>query len=264
MHSCSHATDCPCERNDEGHYVCGITGYCKRMLNFSEKEFVDTVCYTGPAGAVKKRSASGSSVSLNYHNPKRARKSQSYSVNCIPSVHQHRNIHGINIDSSCIAVRNNASNTNGWGSVNKKNRYRSWVHHRIHNNSDGASTAADADCSSTNASSAASVYPKSTFIIHDQPIVMDAQDETENIRALIESYVGDILCSCKWIDSMKMEARRPDRNVYNVHVCPVIFITLKTMSAEMMHVVPAGEENGRKEKDADAEGNEITESFEDG
>lgn len=49
MHTCVEGSleMCPCEKNSEGHDICSITGCCIKMLNFSDREFVDTVNYAG-------------------------------------------------------------------------------------------------------------------------------------------------------------------------------------------------------------------------
>jgi hypothetical protein len=36
---------CKTEENEQGHSICPITGLCVRTLNFSDAEYVDTICH---------------------------------------------------------------------------------------------------------------------------------------------------------------------------------------------------------------------------
>lgn len=114
MHVCSEGGTCPLEKNEEGHDVCSITGCCIKMLNFSDKEFLDTVCYSSfPEG---KRQKSGADRACQQ-----------------PPHHHHHQDPAVKYTAAASRALSNAADHSSQPrcSVNKKNRYRSWVHHRM-------------------------------------------------------------------------------------------------------------------------------------
>ena len=141
MHSCAEGLDkCPCEKNAEGHSICCVTGFCVKMLNFSDCEFVDTVNYVEqdrqtmiqhvpPAGVTHHTSSSA------------ALHSSSSKTSCNPPVdpaikYTHHHAPPMLITTSSPAKgREHTTGSETMNvprcSVNKKNRYRSWVHHRM-------------------------------------------------------------------------------------------------------------------------------------
>lgn len=204
MHVCALEV-CPCEQNDEGQSICTITGCCVRMLRFSDNEFLDTVCYADDNG--KGAPSPLIPVSDPCQQPPTKRARQHSGQQPIPGPPSTA-VTTLPPRSSAVQANSN------WGSVNKKNRYRSWVHHRVQTNNSHITPqptrAAGPECplGSSMEPMHANSPPQH---IHDDPSTTEAvnmQDEIEHVRSLIEAYVWDILCSCKWLDSMKMEASR--------------------------------------------------------
>ena len=90
---------CSVEKNEQGHDICMITGLCVKMLNFSNEEFVDTVCMGGVLSAFGEDDASSLTEEVLDECSKKARLSPKMQSQLATS-----------------AVR---------CSLNKKNRYRS-------------------------------------------------------------------------------------------------------------------------------------------
>lgn len=97
--------------------------------------------------------------------------------------------------------------------VNKKNRYRSWVYHKVmHHHSHHASISVHLN-----------ERKKEAGIVGNAPVVMPSgchaggggwqsrHTGTDNdvIRSLIQGVVSDVLCSSKWRTSMEMEVCQP-------------------------------------------------------
>lgn len=145
------------EKNSEGHDICTVTGMCIKMLSFSNEEFVDTACVplssaSGDRAAAGREggyydlsnqgvvfcddgdrddvfSTSGASFHLSKKNqqPLGPKKNIKKTTRTIAS----------NQFSSPWVKHNNQQqqmNNNNVCSVNKKNRYRSWVYHRVMHN----------------------------------------------------------------------------------------------------------------------------------
>ena len=219
MHVCMEGV-CQCEKNEEGQDICFITGCCIKMLSFSDKEFIDTVCFYMPASssslhrvgkggcATSEDAATLQSVTQstgpgagNGNGKKRRRPSSS----ACSSSSSHLNPAPCSSSSSLFP-----SSPSLRCSVNKKNRYRSWVHSRMQLSSRCHVPAPPGSgCSSSGGGIAASY----SQILQSRQGVggsMGAggcclEDDSENVRSLIEMYVWDILCSRKWAESMKME-----------------------------------------------------------
>ena len=176
---------CSVEKNEQGHDICMITGLCVKMLNFSNEEFVDTVCMGGVS------SAFGEDDSLNEEVLDECSKKARLSPKTQPRL-------------ATSAVR---------CSLNKKNRYRSWVYHRVmqpklllasnHNRQGGrewtllgrsAAMKSDTLLGSTPSNRESGPTLESSVAM-----------KSDRIHSLIQIYVSEVLCSPKWEKSMQME-----------------------------------------------------------
>lgn len=125
MHSCSQGTEqCPTEKNAEGHEICCITGLCIKMLSFSEHEFLDTVNYAWQDQTILITDASAPTINTKRQKNEQKHEQTAASPMLDPAVKYMSSYvpHGKPIAHYEYSSR---------CSVNKKNRYRSWVHHRI-------------------------------------------------------------------------------------------------------------------------------------
>ena len=255
MHICKEGV-CQCEKNEEGQDICCITGCCIKMLNFSDKEFFDSVCFHPLSSSSSQSADLGEENSSDFYSTasfswddgdqsvvhedlaeknsgrrrKRARTAAFFGPPPPPLLAQAPNTPRMVIlqTSSSAEIASSAARC----SVNKKNRYRSWVHHRmqVNNRSNGhvysttTTTASQMVVAvvhsssplqqqlllqnpSPSPSSSSSSLPQqpSSSAPQYNPSFGNVEDETENIRSQIEMYVWDVLCSRKWMESMKME-----------------------------------------------------------
>ena len=264
MHVCKEGV-CPCEKNEEGQDICCITGCCIKMLNFSDKEFIDTACFHHAAedeGAVVFDSAAASTAAaaIDASAASIAGKSSCMSAAAAAapaaasydfnedvdeddasqgeslmlnesSSSWHRRKRARCGSSTCSNSVSSPSSLRC--SVNKKNRYRSWVHHRMqvssgNNARNGKSAihgshhhARNSLCCTLFVSrlpppppslpppigsgNSSSLNNNNNNSSSSNGFSCNVEDETENVRSLIEMYVWDVLCSKKWVESMKME-----------------------------------------------------------
>ena len=86
-------------------------------------------------------------------------------------------------------------------SVNKKNRYRSWVYHRVMNRQQ------QQKLGQPNATTVSSAVGSSSHRGGGGGGGL-AQDAASRTSELIQSYVDDVLCSQKWRKSMEIEAQK--------------------------------------------------------
>jgi hypothetical protein len=156
MHACHTNGSCPTEVNEEGHEICTVTGFCIKMLSFSDKEFHSTIggLYSSSLGVVV----------------------EDFEVHC-DFIDESPSLLGSHRKRKCMDE--NEGDTPRVqavvASAGKKNRYRSWVHQRIQTGSNNTTTSG-------------------SLMVADE------------VGALIESYIRDILCSSKWQDCMRAEA----------------------------------------------------------
>lgn len=229
---------CPVEISREGHSVCMITGMCVKMLSFSSEEFLDTIHvvddFPAPAaaqsgvvsggGGGKKRLREGGDDGVATASSSVALKKSSL-PSSPPPPHSSSHLAFSDPSSSSSVMR---------CSVNKKNRYRSWVYHRVTQPKAGSTTtpgrsaapsshgehaaiaAASSSCSSLAADAASSSSSSSPH--HHQP-------HSDHMHALIHSFVYDVLCSSKWEKSICMErqkasAKKKQQQQHQQHVAP--------------------------------------------
>ena len=167
LHVCMDGR-CMVEKNDQGHEICIITGLCVKMLNFSSEEFVDTACMGStsfcsfPAGcgmdgvedmctqdfADDENEVYGerhldpfSAPGLDHESTqehkegnsrcaKRARTNGNASQAAAPAMSAAKT--ACNKGLHCTSKKERATACGGVrSSVNKKNRYRSWVYQRV-------------------------------------------------------------------------------------------------------------------------------------
>jgi hypothetical protein len=147
MHVCSEG-HCEVEKNEQGHDICIVTGMCVKMLNFSNEEFVETACVSDIAGlddifekqedsaAVHDRD--GHNMSENTSNKKARIAGDFNTVHASSKQQQHlQNKKEPSSNASPAATTCHGGVRMDRCSVNKKNRYRSWVYHRVmHNHMD--------------------------------------------------------------------------------------------------------------------------------
>jgi hypothetical protein len=173
MHICMQGGACPLHKNDEGHEICTITGFCTKMLNFSEKEYMPNMNFS--SSSHEHCMVGGDEDELPMDDmedcPSRASKSRKcYDADKQPSIQT--------------------------TTINKKNRYRSWVHHRIQVN-------------------VSQQQQPQQWRSRQDPItagsscrfLSNQHHDVNKIGSLIDTYVWDILCSSRWVESMQMEAR---------------------------------------------------------
>jgi hypothetical protein len=155
MHVCADGS-CDVEKNDQGHDICIITGLCVKMLNFCSDEFLDTVgadeaggfMGSSPCSALEEdiwgggahnrpgeeEGASSSHAQFACNEPGDACKRQRMDAACCSNHPSHQNSdHGqlMHHKRGCAVHQTTCSAKRGRCSVNKKNRYRSWVYHRV-------------------------------------------------------------------------------------------------------------------------------------
>lgn len=252
MHACREGLvdACPCEKNDEGHDICSITGCCIKMLNFSDREFIDTVSYPS---LDHRKLLPDPDTSSSHHAHKRHKTMPSKEKDAAaaaatatdvlapnpmdPAVKYITHLAG---GSTCILDSPQRkqglplSSSSPRCSVNKKNRYRSWVHQRMQvglvqsfffvcSRSHCPSSSVtqcnrvrmqinNRRCNPSSSSSAPQqpALPPPPLPIHgSSSSSFNTEDQSENIRSLIEMYVWDVLCSKKWSESMLMEVSSP-------------------------------------------------------
>lgn len=193
-------------------------GCCVKMLNFSDKEFVDTISFeldgqssrhAPPCAAARnakkrKYSQQQDNAAASRHNPN-SNHPQDPALKYL--LHAHSTEH-----QKQLLLLHPASHSSATGaasfvmpsSVNKKNRYRSWVHHRMQVNSTSFKLPASA-------SRLLQQHTSDNAASHDMSssssgnVAWNLEDHTENVRSMIEMYVWDMLCSRKWEESMLME-----------------------------------------------------------
>lgn len=168
MHVCcmDSSEGCPAEKNSEGHDICTITGFCIKMLNFSDKEYM---------GEHMSFSTSQDASFCGRQNDDDENPSCDENDKLVPNDHEDCEDDDCGMRGSRKRKLKKAQTeaSQNPAAANKKNRYRSWVHHRIQENAPASST--------------------------------QKQHDTDKIRMLIDSYVWDILCSSRWSQSMEME-----------------------------------------------------------
>lgn len=200
-------------------FTVGISaGCCIKMLNFSDKEFVDTISFELDAHAhpptaarnAKKRKYSEQqglqedNVAAYHHKPNSNHPQDpalKYLLRAHSTEQQQQQQHLLLLPTLHSSAAGAASFVMP-SSVNKKNRYRSWVHHRMQVNSTSFKLPA---CGSRllqqRASANAATHDRSST----SNDAWNLEDHTEHVRSMIEMYVWDMLCSRKWDDSMLME-----------------------------------------------------------
>ena len=255
------------EKNSEGHDICIITGMCVKMLSFSNEEFVDTACVLG-SGEGGNGSAAAGVMAGSYDNGdddsnstecvttgytagsnKRAVPSssnvlsRSSKTGSLPhacddkkTVTSSRSptpsdskmmMHPLRSSRGCGS---SSSNSSSICSVNKKNRYRSWVYHSVmhrqqqqHQRTQGAvnlpkSNLAQGAGASQAGVSQLYVHPAAAAHVPTEgslpvpqllpPPAKSLQQDSGRVGELIQSYVEDVLCSPKWQQSMDTEDQK--------------------------------------------------------
>lgn len=175
MHICFDGT-CPVQQNDEGYNICIISGMYVKELSFSNDEYVDTACVVSYSEPVPDCAVPSSIL--------KRRKV------CAPGEKQVANkVHSINQPGSVRC------------SVNKKNRYRSWVYHKVMTCQHPSVGKEDDSCNNRKA-----MVPRDSqkSSVRNTP----GKDDADALRELIYSYVNDVLCGPKWKESMELEVWR--------------------------------------------------------
>ena len=258
MHICRQ-DNCQCEKNEEGQDICCITGCCIKMLNFSDKEFLDTVCFysTPPlqqastkhghrqqnaaAASAAEAGAEGCDDDDDAKRQKLQHQKHAHGQVAMPAPPSTISLAPVSSSLSSSSASSSSSLPLRC-SVNKKNRYRSWVHSRMQLNHGGGSggssvlmqqkthsmqqqhqqqkippTPAARNRVSSFSSSSSSPATTASLSQQQQPQLLlqvpsgfSLAEEAENVRSLIEMYVWDVLCSRKWSESMKMEEKKVD------------------------------------------------------
>lgn len=173
LHLCVQGGTCPLEKNSEGHDICTITGFCTKMLNFSDKEYLCNVHFS---------SSSRHCASEEAEDTIQEEEEEEEEEPTLKSVQSK--------SGKRKALQPIPSSSSSSSNVNKKNRYRSWVHQKIQMNlhlPGGSAAATSAGRRDHHASSSA-----------------------DSIRCMIDKYIWDVLCSSSWIRSMKMEEQKLD------------------------------------------------------
>jgi hypothetical protein len=137
MHVCMDGV-CDVEKNEQGHDICIITGLCVKMLNFSSEEFVDTVCMGNASGLDFMHDSFDEGGSFHLEgleetHPEAAKPGLNKSDDGVEdsSKKARVNNHSEAGAMQCSGRRTAAGGVSVRCSVNKKNRYRSWVYHRV-------------------------------------------------------------------------------------------------------------------------------------
>ena len=128
---------CQCEKNEEGQDICYITGCCIKMLNFSDKEFLDTVCFYTPSSLHAPANQHqqfedilfASSRPANKRSKQQQQQQHLHVIVTTPA--PPTTISSAPVSSSLSLSSSSSSSISMRCSVNKKNRYRSWVHSRM-------------------------------------------------------------------------------------------------------------------------------------
>lgn len=197
---------CPLEKNSEGHDICTITGFCTKMLNFSDKEYMSNMCFSSLHGYDE--NDDGCFEEDDIHGMQ-ASENQPESIDENDCSNNHKTDEEIPAHRRKKRQKKNKLDdcSSGCGgmflegpspTVNKKNRYRSWVHHRIQ-----ANNRSSIPC--LKGIQIKDIAKHRSAGNHQQQQQM--QHNADKIGSLIDSYVWDILCSSRWFDSMQMEAR---------------------------------------------------------
>ena len=123
MHLCFDGS-CPVEQNAEGYKICTVTGMCVKKISFSDEEFLDTVCMSEAMVPVVKPSTPKRKGLMSSADPEEGPQTigSAKRAKCPEAtlkVHVPRNAHQ---PANCSSSR---------CSVNKKNRYRSWVYNKV-------------------------------------------------------------------------------------------------------------------------------------
>jgi hypothetical protein len=220
---------CPVEISREGHSVCMITGMCVKMLSFSSDEFLDTIHVVdepvcpfstgqpgkhlawkglgGEGGNVgKKRAREGGDDAVVASGATATHKKASPSSppprsTLMPPSHQSPfAFSGASSSSSCSSAVVQCR-------VNKKNRYRSWVYHRV-TQPKGASIMPGRSAAAPSAFEATIVSPAAPSL----------QTHSDHMHSLIHSFVHDVLCSSKWEKSICMERQKASAKKKQQHL----------------------------------------------
>lgn len=255
QHICGKG-DCPTITNSEGHLICTITGCCVRYSSYSEMEYHDNIVPTSSTSSTTTTTSSGKitgykrGTGMSENDPVKKRKTTAETI-IMPrggnaSENLFNNCHNsVNAKSPFSLLTpsffvNDASLTK----VNKKNRYKSWVHNRMkmaNKHSFSSSSPMSSSCSSpmitTTASAAADVggsggksnhwnakvgggggdggsrqsiknssgssgsggnYGSSNNNNNNIPNL-----QADTLRQHVSGYIQEILCTQKWIHSMK-------------------------------------------------------------
>lgn len=247
MHICFDGI-CPVQKSSEGYDICTITAMCVKGLSFSSDEYMDTVAMFHGMGESGLSSGHGIdchvpeiSSELSTSDLKRRKKSSKLVNNvvvlplnqnvCAPGGEVNAQVQRKSADTArdamgastgCSGVDENHSTyhsmrtadvqkpSNNRCIVNKKNRYRSWVYHRVmHHHHDHH----------THNSRHLNERGVETGIIIQVPVATSsgyhhlgggwqprhANMDNDVTRSLIQGVVSDVLCSSKWRKSMEME-----------------------------------------------------------
>jgi hypothetical protein len=106
-----------------------VTGMCVKMLNFSNEEFVETACVSGTGGLDDIFEKPGDHVNSSAADSSKRKKAR---VDQYEPHAAHSSSHLAQQQRDAATTRH--GNKMDRCSVNKKNRYRSWVYHRVMHN----------------------------------------------------------------------------------------------------------------------------------
>ena len=223
MHACSPAllpscdnkqrkrrntSECTVEKNSEGHEICTITGFCIKMLSFSDKEYLNaTMNFSSACGSAEMDDHAVDDLDCPHHHHTHHHDSDDETTEITASSSKKRKRHAVP-----LAALQTAGST---PSVNKKNRYRSWVHQRIQINQQTTQTLHIMPTKrrgGTSATAAAS---------GEYEFLQSCSTTADRVRSLIDTYVWEIICSGRWMDSMLNEVHASTAFVL---FCPVIVL----------------------------------------
>ena len=208
---------CAVEKNSEGHDICTITGMCVKMLSFSNEEFVDTACVMGeedagdaaPLHDVSLADSTGGSCAGDAFATS-CRRSSKRSLPC-PDDPQ-KSAKQAKAASAAASLRPSApQTTSNMCSVNKKNRYRSWVYHRVMHRQLQPPARGGARCLGPLQKQAQlqnPTPPEPRAPPGAQPSTGSKRCDATRIGDLIQSFVEEVLCGPKWKVSMDTEEQK--------------------------------------------------------
>lgn len=201
---------CRVEENKEGHHVCTITGCCIRMISFSEHEFVDHAVLSTPRPNTLLKDT--------------AQKTMHY----MPPLGQFARNEAHRQEAYGLS-------THGVARVNKKNRYRSWVHQKIHNRDvtqrqlQELSRNAPLSWQTGGGAGSANFHAQQNSLHRDN-------DKAVALLNIIRVHVLEIICSSMWEQSMQQEIKRFDEK-YKQHVLGAIR-NHKSNSPSFLPIIP--------------------------